>query len=108
MRGCVTAQSVTAPYVTAPLCNRSGGEARFSFARENFLGVKTLQAIASLKRQLLEALSMAGLAPPGLRASSVEEKGKRSGGARRDRSEASAFLPCPQSRRRRSTLEVEG
>ena len=40
------------------------GEARFSFARERFLGIKTLQAIGSLKRQLLEAMSHANLAPP--------------------------------------------
>jgi len=57
------------------------GEGRFAFARERFLGIRTLQSIASLKRQLLEALSMAGLAPPGLRASKVEEGGRRNGGS---------------------------
>jgi ATP-dependent RNA helicase DHX57 len=56
------------------------GDAKFSFARERFLGVKTLAAIGSLKRQLLEALSLAGLAPPGLQASRVEDSGRRRGG----------------------------
>jgi hypothetical protein len=42
------------------------GDGKFAFARERFLGIKTLTAIASLKRQLLEALSAAGLAPSGL------------------------------------------
>ena len=55
------------------------GEARYSFARERFLGIKTLQAIGSLKRQLLETLSQANLAPPRLRASGVEELGRRHG-----------------------------
>jgi len=56
------------------------GEARFSFARDRFLGIKTLQAIGSLKRQLLEALSTAGVAPAGLRASRIEDGGRRAGG----------------------------
>ena len=58
----------------------AGGEARYAFARERFLGIKTLQSIGSLKRQLLEALSTAGLAPPGLRAGFIEETGRRAGG----------------------------
>ena len=37
-----------------------GPQRRFMWARANFLGVKTLQMIASLKRQLLEHLSEAG------------------------------------------------
>lgn len=57
------------------------GDAKFSFARERFLGVKTLTAIGSLKRQLLETLSMAGLAPPGLQAARIEEAGRRAGGS---------------------------
>jgi len=61
--------------------DQAHGEAKFGFARERFLGIKTLHAIASLKRQLLEALSGVGLAPPGLRASRVEEHGRRSGGS---------------------------
>ena len=40
------------------------GEQRYQFARDNFLGVKTLQAISQLKRQLLETLSHAGLVQP--------------------------------------------
>ena len=39
------------------------------------------QAIASLKRQLLEALSVAELAPPGLRASWVERLGRQEDGS---------------------------
>jgi hypothetical protein len=31
-----------------------GAQARFDFARDNFLGIKTLQLIGQLKRQLLE------------------------------------------------------
>ena len=56
------------------------GDAKYSFARERFLGVKTLTAIGSLKRQLLETLSLAGLARSGLQASRIEEGGKRAGG----------------------------
>jgi len=39
---------------------------RYSFARDRFLGIKTLQQIGQLKRQLLESLSYAGVrhAPP--------------------------------------------
>ena len=57
------------------------GDAKFSFARERFLGVKSLTSIGSLKRQLLEALSIAGLVPQGLHASRVEEGGRRAGGS---------------------------
>ena len=57
------------------------GDAKFSYARERFLGSKTLIAIGSLKRQLLETLSMAGLAKPGLQASRIEEEGRRNGGS---------------------------
>ena len=39
---------------------------RFAFARDHFLGAKTLQAIGGLKRQLLELLSAAGFVAPGL------------------------------------------
>jgi len=54
-------------------------ERRYSWARANFLGVKTLQMIASLKRQLLELLSEGGFVPPGLRARVVEAIGRRDG-----------------------------
>ena len=57
------------------------GDAKFSYARERFLGSKTLIAIGSLKRQLLETLSMAGLAKPGLQASRIEDEGRRNGGS---------------------------
>ena len=50
---------------------------RFHFARQRFLGIRTLQGVASLKRQLLEVLSTADLAPRGMRASWVESLGRR-------------------------------
>ena len=56
------------------------GERRFAFARERFLGAKTLQAIGALKRQLLEALSRAGVVRAGLRAAAIEALGRRTGG----------------------------
>jgi ATP-dependent RNA helicase DHX57 len=52
---------------------------RYEFARDRFLSIRTLQGIASLKRQLLEALSQAGLCASGLRASYVESLGRRAG-----------------------------
>jgi len=55
------------------------GERRFGWARANFLGVKTLQMIASLKRQLLELLSEAGFVQRGLHARAVESVGRRDG-----------------------------
>jgi len=55
----------------------SAGSRRFEFAREHFLGIKTLQTIAGLKRQLLELLSAAGFVQPGLRARAVEGLGRR-------------------------------
>ena len=39
------------------------GQHKYNFARDRFLGIKTLQQIGNLKRQLLEALAQAGLAP---------------------------------------------
>jgi hypothetical protein len=53
---------------------------RFHFARERFLGIKTLQGIGTLKRQLLELLSSANLAPRGLKASWVEMLGRKNDG----------------------------
>ena len=50
-------------------------------ARNNFLGIKSLQTIGALKRQLLELLSDAGFAPAGLRARAVEAAGRRHGGS---------------------------
>ena len=44
---------------------------RYEFARDRFLSIRTLQGIASLKRQLLEALSQAGLCASGLRAGDI-------------------------------------
>jgi hypothetical protein len=55
----------------------AAGSRRFDFAREHFLGIKTLQTIAGLKRQLLELLSAAGFVQAGLRARAVEGLGKR-------------------------------
>jgi hypothetical protein len=57
------------------------GQAKYEFAREHFLGIKTLQTIGSLKRQLLELLSDAGFVPAGLRARAVEAAGRRAGGS---------------------------
>ena len=56
------------------------GQARYEFAREHFLGIKSLQTIGALKRQLLELLSDAGFVPSGLRARAVEAAGRRAGG----------------------------
>ena len=50
---------------------------RFHMARQRFLGIRTMQGIATLKRQLLELLSAAHLAPRGLRAGWVESLGRR-------------------------------
>jgi ATP-dependent RNA helicase DHX57 len=52
---------------------------RFAFARQRFLGIRTLQGVASLKRQLLEVLSSANLAPRGLRTWYVETLGRKHG-----------------------------
>jgi hypothetical protein len=55
------------------------------FARERLLSIKTLQQMGTLKRQLLEALSSAGLrgnvVPPGLRQNYLEYLGRRRGGS---------------------------
>ena len=56
-----------------------GGE-RFNFCRENFLGIKTIQTIAGLKRQLLELLSGAGFVRYGLNSRAVEGIGRRTDG----------------------------
>ena len=58
-----------------------GPRDRFDFARENFLGIKTLQTIAGLKRQLLELLSASGFVAPGLRSRAVETLGRRADGS---------------------------
>ncbi len=58
------------------------GRNKYDFARERFLGIKTLQLIGLLKRQLLEALAQAGLvrnAPRTLRVRDVEYLGKSYG-----------------------------
>jgi hypothetical protein len=60
--------------------DQTSGQAKFEFAREHFLGIKTLQSIAGLKRQLLELLSDAHFVAPGLRARAVEAMGRRAGG----------------------------
>ncbi|KAH8085587.1 helicase [Aureococcus anophagefferens] len=41
------------------------GNGKYDLARQNFLGIKSLQQIAALKRQFLELLSDAGFAPRG-------------------------------------------
>ena len=56
------------------------GNGKYDFARANFLGIKSLQTIGQLKRQLLELLSDAGFVRPGLRARAVEAAGRRAGG----------------------------
>lgn len=55
---------------------------RYEFAREKFLGIKTLQTIAGLKRQLLELLSASGFVRSGLRSRAVEGVGRRSDSGR--------------------------
>ena len=57
------------------------------FARENFLGIKTMQTIAQLKRQLFELLSAAGF---------VKQRPARARSRRRAAAPAvaTAFLPC--------------
>ena len=67
---------------------------RFNFARERFLGAKTLQAVGALKRQLLEALSRAGVVRPGLKAGAIEALGRRAGG---DGVRHAPPLTCPPS-----------
>ncbi|KAJ1455787.1 P-loop containing nucleoside triphosphate hydrolase protein [Pelagophyceae sp. CCMP2097] len=58
-----------------------GDRDRYDFARQRFLSIKTLQAIASLKRQLLEGLSSASfVVQPGLRSSTIERMGRERGG----------------------------
>ena len=57
------------------------GASRFDMARERFLGVKTLQTIAQVKRQLLELMSDAGFVRRGLRARAVEALGRRVDGS---------------------------
>ena len=62
------------------------GGSKFDFCREHFLGIKTLQTIAGLKRQLLELLHDAGFvrgadAGGPLRAKAVEALGRRLDGS---------------------------
>ena len=75
-----TAQSDHLTIVNAYNSVDSMGHARFSFCRENFLSIKTLQTIAGLKRQFLELLSASGFVRPGLRSRAVESLGRRNGG----------------------------
>jgi hypothetical protein len=58
-----------------------GGAGRFDMCRERFLGVKTLNQIAGVKRQLLELLSDARFVRPGLRSRVVESLGRRADGS---------------------------
>ena len=57
------------------------GQARFDFARERFLSIKTLQQVANSKRQLLENLSALGVVPRGIRAGHVEWVGRKHDGS---------------------------
>ena len=57
------------------------GPAKFEYARSHFLGIKTLQTIGALKRQLLELLSAAGFVETGMRTRAVEAVGRRHGGS---------------------------
>ena len=57
------------------------GESRFSFARERFLSIKTLQQVANNKRQLLENLSSLGVVPRGIRAGHTEWMGRKHDGS---------------------------
>ena len=71
-----------------------GGEAKFQFCRDNFLGVRTLIAIGALKRQLLELLCDAGFvqSPVPLRARVVEAVGRRVDGSDGVRLALSGYL----------------
>jgi len=57
--------------------NKRGGIEKMDFARENFLGIKTLREMGDLKRQLLQMLSEANFVPPGLHARRVEYLARR-------------------------------
>ena len=57
------------------------GQARFDFARDRFLSIKTLQQVANNKRQLLENLSTLGVVPRGIRANHVEWVGRKHDGS---------------------------
>ena len=57
------------------------GQARFEFARERFLSIKTLQQVANNKRQLLENLSALGVVPRGIRTNHVEWIGRKHDGS---------------------------
>ena len=59
------------------------GHEKFEFCRAHLLGIRTLQAIASLKRQLLELLCEAGFVDTQLhmRAGAVESLGRRVDGS---------------------------
>ena len=56
--------------------DRLDGDRKYAFCREHFIGVRSLQAIAGLKRQLLEVLSDNGFVRPGLNARYVEQQGR--------------------------------
>ena len=57
-----------------------GHATRYDFCRDHFLSIKTMQTIASLKRQFLELLSAAGFVRPNLKSRAVEALGRRHGG----------------------------
>ena len=57
--------------------NQRAGMDKIEFARENFLGIKTLREMGDLKRQLLQMLSEAHFVPPGLHARRVEYLARR-------------------------------
>ena len=77
------------------------GNAKFDFCRENFLGVRTLQTISGLKRQLLELLCDAGFVQSSvpLRVRHVESLGRRENGSDGVRLALAGFLSgdgvCP-------------
>jgi len=83
--------------------SRAGAE-RFAFARENFLGIRSLQTIAGLKRQLLELLSEAGFVRKGLRAGYVEKLGRQAGGSDGVRV---ALFDDPEAASRPDLLQLE-
>jgi HrpA-like RNA helicase len=56
--------------------DRLQGDKKYAFCREHYLGVRSLQAIAGLKRQLLEVLSDNGFVRSGLTARFVENQGR--------------------------------
>ena len=78
----------------------AGGHSKYDFARDRFLGIKTLQQIGQLKRELFEALAQAGLLRgelANLRAKDIEYFGRRNGDTDGIRAALQAYRPQPMA-----------